>query len=158
MAALAQSPESPSLAVRAIATGLFSGYAPVAPGTAGSLLALCFFLIPGFSRPEILGGSILVGLILGITTAGQLCSATDRDPSIVVIDEIVGMWIAMLFLPVTLPVLCGSFLLFRFFDIVKPFPARDLEKLTGGWGIMLDDVAAAVYANVVIQILLRVVA
>ncbi|MDH4069831.1 MAG: phosphatidylglycerophosphatase A [Ignavibacteria bacterium] len=150
-------PEPPSFVVRAIATGLFTGYAPVAPGTVGSFFALCFFLIPGFGRPEILGGSALVALALGIYTSGRLCNGGDKDPSIVVIDEIAGMWIAMLFLPATLPVLCGSFLLFRLFDIIKPFPARSLERLPGGWGIMLDDVAAGIYANIVLQIIVQAV-
>lgn len=149
-------PDQPSFVVRAIATGLFTGYAPIAPGTAGSLLALAFFLIPGFDQPVVLGSSALLIFALGVFTSGQLSREGDRDPSVVVIDEVAGMWIAMLFLPATLPVVGASFLLFRIFDIIKPFPARNLERLPGGWGIMMDDVAAAIYANIAIQIFLLI--
>jgi phosphatidylglycerophosphatase A len=76
-----------------------------------------------------------------------------EDPSIVVIDEIVGMWISLLFLPRSIATVLAAFLFFRAFDIIKPPPARQLERLKGGWGVMLDDAAAGVYANVAVQLL-----
>lgn len=77
-----------------------------------------------------------------------------HDPSIIVIDEIVGMLVALAFLPKTATVVVLTFVMFRLFDIVKPFPVRNLERIPAGWGIMLDDVAAGVYANVVCRLIL----
>jgi phosphatidylglycerophosphatase A len=76
------------------------------------------------------------------------------DPSIVVIDEIVGMWISLLWLPVSLPSFVIAFLAFRIFDVTKPQPANLVEHFPGGWGIMLDDLVAAVYANLGTRIVL----
>ncbi|HLB00431.1 MAG TPA: phosphatidylglycerophosphatase A, partial [Bacteroidota bacterium] len=79
------------------------------------------------------------------------------DPSIVVIDEIVGMWIALLFVPTTLPAVLIAFTTFRLFDIVKPPPAAGLERYGRGWGIMLDDVVAGAYACIVTHLTLRLI-
>lgn len=78
----------------------------------------------------------------------QKDSHAAADPSIVVIDEIVGMWITLLFLPKTIPVMVIGFIAFRAMDIIKPQPARAMEPIPNGWGIMLDDVVAGIYANV----------
>jgi phosphatidylglycerophosphatase A len=77
-----------------------------------------------------------------------------EDPGPVVIDEVVGMLVSLLFLPGTWPVMVAAFIAFRVFDIVKPWPAGRLEDVPGGWGVMADDVMAGVYANLTIQILL----
>lgn len=138
---------------RFIATGMFSGYAPVAPGTAGSLVGLAIYLIPGFESPLLLASAAAVLFFVGVFTAAQMEKALGEDPPVVVVDEVVGMWISLLLLPKTLWVGILSFLFFRAFDILKPPPARALEKYTNGWGIMLDDVAAAVYANLAVQAL-----
>ena len=152
-----------------IATGLFSGYSPWASGTAGTAVGLVlYYLIPGMDNPLILGVATLVGLFAGVwssavvadivghqlTRSAELAKATFQggakdahataDPSIVVIDEIVGMWITLLFLPKTIPVMIMGFFAFRAMDIVKPQPAKYLERLPNGWGIMLDDVIAGV--------------
>jgi len=89
-----------------------------------------------------------------LTRAAELAKATfqpashaSADPSIVVIDEIVGMWASLLLLPKSLPILILAFCFFRLYDIVKPYPARLLERLPRGWGIMVDDLVAAAYAN-----------
>jgi phosphatidylglycerophosphatase A len=104
---------------------------------------------------------IIIGLtVLGIYTATitekemkkKLGSDKGNDPGIIVIDEIIGMLIALLFIPKTTFFLITAFILFRIFDIAKPYPARTMEKLHGGWGIVLDDVVAGIYANIVIQI------
>ena len=159
---------------RIFATGIFSGYAPVAPGTAGSLVGLLLYWIPGMEN-----GLFFVPLIFLTFFAGRFAAdkvaqvegphltraaaffksrlharTTESDPSIVVIDEIVGMWVALLFLPKTFVITALAFVMFRFFDIVKPFPSRQLEQLPRGWGIMLDDVAAGVYANIVCRVAL----
>jgi phosphatidylglycerophosphatase A len=139
---------------RFIATGLFSGYSPVAPGTAGSLVGLAFYLIPGFDSPGVLASASVVIFFTGVLAAAQMERALGDDPPVVVIDEVVGMWISLLFLPKTVPLACLAFLFFRGFDIVKPPPARWLEQYGNGWGIMLDDVAAAVYANAAVRLMM----
>jgi phosphatidylglycerophosphatase A len=162
---------------RLLATGCFVGYVPWASGTFGSLLGILIYLIPGAQAVPILGSMIVVGFILGTAAAGMVAkaegdklsktaaltkslfqdgSAHASDPSIVVIDEIVGMWIALLWLPKTFVAITLAFLAFRCFDIVKPEPARAMERLPHGFGIMLDDVVAAVYANLSTQVVLYV--
>lgn len=138
------------------ATGFYSGYSPFAPGTAGSLVGIFIYLIPGIEQPIILISLSILFFIIGIVTSSHLEKKLGDDPSIVVIDEIVGMWVSLLFLPKQLAVYIGAFLLFRLFDIVKPPPARQVEHLNGGWGIMLDDVFAGIYANIIMQIVLIV--
>jgi phosphatidylglycerophosphatase A len=74
-----------------------------------------------------------------------------EDPGLVVVDEVAGMWVTLLFVPFTPLTAALGFLAFRLMDIVKPFPARRLEDLPGGWGIMADDLMAGVYANVLVR-------
>lgn len=136
------------------ATGFYSGYSPLAPGTAGSLVGILIYLIPGAENLIVLIPLSILFFIIGAVTSSHLERKLGNDPSIVVIDEIVGMWVSLLFLPKQLAVYIGVFFLFRFFDIVKPPPARQAERLKGGWGIMLDDVFAGIYANIVMQVIL----
>lgn len=161
-----------------IATGCYAGYVPVASGTAGSLVGLLIYIIPGIEQPGFLALLIALGFVAGVITSAAVAAAvgnelTDSarrakefahidahqtpDPSIVVIDEIVGMWISLIFLPKSVPLAIIAFVLFRVFDILKPPPARQVERLAGGWGIMLDDVAAGVYANLCCRLLLMLV-
>ncbi len=146
--------EQPSPLARFIATGAYSGYAPVAPGTAGSLVGLLLYLIPGFEKPLSLGVAIVVFFFVGAAAAGRLERIHGKDPSIVVIDEVVGMWIALFLLPKSAAACLLAFFLFRLYDIIKPPPARSVERFEGGFGIMLDDVFAAFYANVSVWVLL----
>jgi phosphatidylglycerophosphatase A len=96
----------------------------------------------------------LGALAIGIPAATRVERESGReDPGHVVIDEVAGQWIALIHSRVDLSHLLAGFLFFRLFDIVKPWPARQLEGLPAGWGIMLDDVAAGVYALVVMQAL-----
>ncbi len=161
---------------RLLATGLFTGYIPGPSGTWGSLLAVAAYaLIPGLEHPFVLfplsavlffAGAYASGVVADrvghqLTQAAASAKSTFQgdahaapDPSIVVIDEIVGMWATLLFLPKSPPVIVLAFILFRFYDIVKPFPARRLERIRLGWGIMLDDLVAAVYANISCRIIL----
>ena len=145
---------------RTIATGFGAGYFPIAPGTAGSLaILIAYWISPEISALQLI--MIIFGLTaLGIYTATitetemkkKLGSDRGNDPGIIVIDEIIGMLIALLFIPKKTFFLIIAFILFRIFDIAKPYPARTMEKLHGGWGIVLDDVVAGIYANIVIQI------
>lgn len=136
---------------RAIGTGFGSGLSPVAPGTAGSLAAviLYYLLTRAFTDPiaqqTLLIALIAAGFPLGVWATGLLVTAENNDPGRAVWDEFVGMWLTCLLLPPTLPWLLSAFIAFRFFDVIKPWPAAQLERLPGGWGIMADDVAAGIY-------------
>ncbi len=164
--------------IKVIATGLFSGYMPWASGTFGSLVGILIYaVVPGFDRPIVLSAIIVIVFFVGVYTSGRVAAIVGHrltptaaltkaafqpgahgtaDPSIVVIDEIVGMWVSLLFMPKTMFAVGAAFFLFRIFDIIKPPPTQELEKFPGGWGIMLDDVSAGAYANIVTRILLLV--
>ena len=140
-----------------LATALGAGYSPIAPGTAGSAVGVVTYwgllLLP---RAPALALMAAV-LVLGTLAAHHVARAIGRpDPGLVVVDEVVGQWVALLFLPFT-PLTAGAaFLLFRIMDIIKPWPARDFEDLHGGIGIMADDLMAGVYANLLLRGLLLV--
>jgi len=137
---------------RLIATVGFVGYTPFAPGTAGSLVAtLAFILMPTYLPHVPFTLASIALFLLAVWAADRHASADNPDPSEVVIDEVMGMVVATAYLPLTPLVLIASFALFRVFDIAKPFPVRQFEKLPGGWGIVMDDVIAGVYANVVLR-------
>ncbi len=140
---------------RFIATGFFSGYAPFAPGTVGSAAALLFFLLPSFGHPVVLLPATVIFFFLGGYSAEAAEQRLGQDPSPVTIDEVVGMWLSLWFLPLTLPYIGAAFILFRFFDIIKPFPASYFDNKSGGWNIMLDDVMAAIYTNLILQAVFR---
>jgi len=140
-----------------VATGLGSGYSPVAPGTAGSLVGLVLFLpLAGCAWPIQLAAVVAV-TILGVLAGGRLATTLGlKDPGVVVVDEVAGQWITFLALPMTPVIAIAGFLLFRATDIVKPWPARALERLPGGLGIMADDVAAGIYAHLLLRLGLAV--
>jgi phosphatidylglycerophosphatase A len=129
-----------------------AGYAPIASGTVGSFVAaIALWLIP-FS-PTALLATLVVVTIAGVWAGSRVERALDaKDPGVIVIDEVAGMFLAVLFLPRTLPVLASAFLLFRLFDIWKPYPARQIQALHGGLGVMLDDLIAGAYALAVLVI------
>ncbi len=137
-------------------SGFGTGWLPLAPGTWGAALATLLLLpLPYLPPPYatlILTVAILVFTWIGIIGSAHVADEWGEDPSQTVIDEMVGLWVTLLGLPLGWPWLLGGFLLFRFFDIVKPLGIRQAEKLEGGWGIMLDDVLAGVYGNLVLQI------
>ena len=135
-----------------IGTGFFSGYFPKAPGTMGSLVALMFFLIPGFSESIVIIPVIIISIIVGVPLGNYFEKMYGEDPQIFTLDEFVGTWITFLFVPINLPTIILGFLVWRTFDIVKPFPANRAEKLKGGWGIMMDDVVSGVYSLLIIHI------
>jgi phosphatidylglycerophosphatase A len=132
-----------------VSTFGYIGYAPIAPGTVGSAAGLVvFFLLrrTEFWPLEVVAIALLfaVGSWAG-TTAERYFGGVDPGP--VVIDEVAGMLITLLFVPVGWIGALLGFVLFRIFDIIKPFPAGRLERLPGGIGVMADDAMAAVYAN-----------
>lgn len=137
-----------------LAFGLGSGLAPVAPGTAGSALGLLLFIPALYAPFPVQVIIIVIGFVLGVWVSGRVAKHMEvKDPGGIVWDEFVGMWITLLWLPSEIWLL-PAFLLFRLFDIWKPWPVRVAdEKLAGGLGIMLDDVFAGFYALVAVQIL-----
>lgn len=127
---------------RLVATFLGVGYAPVAPGTAGTFATVpLYFLLRKLSLPRYLL-SIGVLAVLGISAASRMEPLWGKDPGRVVIDEVVGFLVTLVSRPKGIRDVLIGFVLFRFFDVVKPPPARNLEALPGGFGIMADDVAA----------------
>jgi len=136
-----------------LAAGFGAGYAPVAPGTAGTLVAIPVFLVLSSIPFPLYELTVLTFFFFTSWISGeaQRCWGRKDHPRIV-IDEIMGYLITMLWLPGTIPFIILGFLLFRFFDIVKPPPIRLLEKARGGYGVVLDDVLAGVYANIILQI------
>ncbi len=144
---------------RLLATWFYCGYAPKAPGTAGSLAALALaWLLARYAGMGPLGIALLGVVLTGpaIWAAGVTARQTGlKDPQIVVVDEVVGQWITFagithLTTHITWMSWPAAFVLFRAFDILKPPPVRQLERLPGGVGIVLDDVMAGVYAALVL--------
>jgi phosphatidylglycerophosphatase A len=140
----------------AVASVGCAGYAPIAPGTVGSAVAVpLWFLLrwSGWRWAEPV--SIVVLFLVGVWSARVAERVLGvEDPGIVVIDEVVGLLISVLWLPLTWQVALAGFVAFRLFDIVKPYPAGRLELVPNGWGVMLDDVMAGVYAWVVVRAML----
>jgi phosphatidylglycerophosphatase A len=138
----------------ALATALGAGYAPVAPGTWGSAVGLLlWFVLPPSAWTQALAIALVVAA--GAWSAGVAERHFGKtDPGQVVIDEVAGMLVTLFLNPVGWPWAVGGFVLFRAADIVKPFPARRLERLPGGLGIMADDVMAGIYANLALRAIL----
>jgi phosphatidylglycerophosphatase A len=138
----------------ALATSFGVGYAPFAPGTFGSMAGLVVWaLLP--ASPTVHAAVIVLVFVAGSwsgTIAEEHYART--DPSYVVIDEVLGMLVTLFLNPVGWLGAFVAFLLFRVADIVKPYPANRLERLHGGVGVMADDAMAAVYANVVLRLLI----
>ncbi len=137
-----------------LATGFGAGLAPVAPGTIGTLvgvlICLIFFPLHWLMRFLI----VIFLLVLAIYIAERAEQVyRKKDDQRIVIDEIAGFQVAMLPVAITGLHLLVGFVLFRIFDILKPFPLRDLQKISGGLGIVLDDVAAGIYAGVLMLLL-----
>lgn len=136
-----------------LATGFYTGNIPWAPGTFGTLpgLLLCFFLASLPLSASILLIIALIGLATWIAGEAEKMLG-EKDPGCIVIDEIVGMAVTMVAIPFTLPTVVAGFLLFRFFDVLKPPPISTIDKkVHGGVGIVLDDVIAGVFANLVLR-------
>ena len=144
-----------STLARLIATAGYCGNVPIAPGTAGSAAGIALLVLVRSS-----GSAGLEALVLGVLVAAGVWAASaaerdfrQKDPPAVVIDEVAGMWLTLLWLPVGWVGALAGFLAFRLFDIVKPYPARAAERLPGGWGVMADDLVAGVYAALAVRAL-----
>lgn len=136
-----------------LATGFGTGYGPIAPGTWGSLpgLAFAFGLDRWAGGWAVLGGALFFA-VAGVWAAGRAeVLLGKKDPGRVVVDEIAGQMVALLFLPMTVPILVIAFFVFRVLDVFKPWPARRLEDLPGGSGIMADDLMVGLYANLILH-------
>jgi phosphatidylglycerophosphatase A len=131
----------------------YVGFFPIAPGTAGSAAGLIVYLmfrrlgIPHFELPLIVV-LFALGVFYGAASEQALGGV---DPGPVVIDEVMGMLVTLFLIPVNWMGMIAGFVLFRVFDILKPYPARKLERLPGGLGMMSDDLMAAVYANLTLH-------
>ena len=138
-----------------IATGFGVGYSPVAPGTLGTLVAIpIYYFLSDIPSP--LYEITLIGFFFLSVWISENAETSfgKKDDQRIVIDEIIGFLITMLWVPKTTSFIIIGFILFRFFDILKPIPIRRLEKgLKGGYGVVLDDVAAGAYANIVLQVI-----
>jgi phosphatidylglycerophosphatase A len=137
-----------------IATVGYCGYFPFAPGTVGSAAGLVVYLLVWWTHSQVVEGSLIVAVYAVGIWAG---TAAERyfggiDPGPVVIDEVLGMLITLAFMPVGLWTAIAGFVLFRIFDVIKPFPAGRFERLHGGLGVMSDDAMAAVYANLALRL------
>lgn len=136
-----------------IATVFFIGYIPFAPGTFGSLAALAFVWI---LKPDaaLLFLVLIAGFISGILSSHAVEKNTGiKDNKHIVIDEFIGYLASVMLLPLTVGYIVAAFFLFRFFDILKPPPIRNVEKtFHGGLGIMLDDLLAGMFTNIILQI------
>lgn len=136
-----------------IATCGYVGYVPIAPGTAGSAVALALlWAVRGTGSATV---EVALAVVLGVAGVWSAGVAERRlggvDPGPVVIDEVVGMLITLLLLPVNVAGACVGFLVFRLLDIVKPWPAGRFEALPGGVGVMADDAMSAVYGHLVMR-------
>jgi phosphatidylglycerophosphatase A len=129
----------------------FVGYLPLMPGTWGSALGSVFVLLfPRLFELPLMGLGLICLLVVVSVLVLNGMKDTGRDPRFVVIDELIGIFITMVGHKITLLNAVVGFLLFRFFDIAKPFPVRQVERLKGGYGIVADDVLAGAYASLLL--------
>jgi phosphatidylglycerophosphatase A len=144
-----------------VATFFGAGRLRPGPGTWGSAAAALIWValatrIPAAWQPEVLAGMATIAIAVGIPAATRAARASGvKDPQFVVIDEVAGQWITLLFAGGAWKTLLAGFILFRGFDILKPPPVRQLERLPEGTGIVVDDVAAGIYALAVLQLLIH---
>lgn len=139
-----------------VGSALYAGFVPVGAGTVGSLwVPVLYFLV----APNVFHGILWIGtplvFLAGVWAAWRCERFWGPDPGRVVIDEVAGMLVTLVALPMSPAVVGMGFLLFRLFDILKPQPARWADGIHSGWGVMLDDVFAGLYANLCLQVLVR---
>ena len=145
--------------ILALATGGGAGYSPVAPGTVGSLVGLALWLPLAALSPLAYGAAVAALVALGIWAAGRAEQVFGgHDDGRITIDEVAGMLVSLAWLPARPEVAAVGFLLFRLFDVWKPFPAGAAERLPGGFGVMADDLVAGAYANLGGQLVWRLLA
>lgn len=137
--------------IKMLSTFFYLGYTPLIPGTIGSLGGLLFYLMVKYSAPLYISSliALIILAILVINRAEEHFGKKDAGP--IVIDEAIGMMIALLFAPQEPVLIVFAFIAFRLFDIVKPFPIRRAEGIRSPWGVILDDVIAGIYTNLATQ-------
>lgn len=138
-----------------LAFGFGSGLSPFAPGTMGTLVAIPFAFALRSLHPAGFWFALLILFLLGVKLCGHVSRQLgEHDHGGIVWDEMLGYWLSIAFVPMQWHWLLAAFLLFRFFDIVKPWPIRQLDqKVSGGFGIMIDDVVAALFTILVLAVL-----
>lgn len=144
---------------RLIATGFYSGYAPKASGTIGTCVAVIIYILlkwVGFLEVASVGVYLLFLFwitVIGLWASDIIAKTTGQsDPSIVVIDEIVGFFYAVAFLPAKAIYIIPAFFIFRLLDVLKPPPANASQKLPGGLGIMADDIIVGIYTAIILHL------
>ncbi|MFQ6091213.1 MAG: phosphatidylglycerophosphatase A [bacterium] len=137
-----------------VATVAYVGYTPLAPGTAGSAVAAAiYWALPG-QNVTARNVAVVPLVLIGIWASARAERVYGPDAPQIVIDEFAGFFVAVLLLPKSWAVVILGFLIFRLFDIVKPFPIRLTERLRGGVGVMADDLLAGVYTNLILHLYL----
>jgi phosphatidylglycerophosphatase A len=139
-----------------LATAAYCGYFPVAPGTVGSAAGLIVYLLVVWTRSPIVEACLIAAIFVVGTWAATHAERYfgGIDPGPVVIDEVLGMLVTLAFIPAGWRAAVAGFLLFRVYDVIKPYPANRLETFHGGFGIMADDFMAGVYANISLRLLI----
>jgi len=141
--------------VKMLATWFYVGNLPVAPGTAASAVGVVIAMICSPSIPLYIFVTLIV-TILGFMVSGKMEAILDqKDPGCIVIDEVAGVMIAFFLLPLTPVVIITAFFLFRAFDMFKIYPVNKFEQLEGSTGVMMDDIIAGLYTNIVMQFAIR---
>jgi phosphatidylglycerophosphatase A len=135
-----------------IGSGFYTGYSPVASGTVASFAAVAIYLIPGFEQLYVIIPATIVFFLYGILVGTKFEAVYGKDPAECTIDEVTGTWISLIALPKTIWIIATAFFLWRILDIVKPPPARKLENLKGGLGIMIDDVISGAYTLIIMHL------
>lgn len=140
--------------IKCIASFFYVGYLP-ASGTIASIFAvLIFFILKNNLLIYNISALLSIPLALAVSWQGERIFQ-EKDPHCVVIDEMAGMFVSFLFVPFKWEYVILGFILFRFFDILKVYPLKKIEKLTGGFGIVMDDICAAVYTNLILRALIK---
>ncbi len=145
-----------------IATAFGAGFSPFAPGTMGALVGILIWWLLHFPFINFTGSyffpfmvvMIIIVFLVGVWSSNVMEPEWGHDPGKIVVDEVIGQWIALLWIPFTITNFILAFALFRFFDILKPLFIKKMEALPSGWGVMADDVLAGVYANILLHFVL----
>ncbi len=143
--------------IKLLSSCLFVGYLPFIPGTFGTIFGLVLYY---FVRNSFIAQTILVLLVvsLGFLVSGRAeRQLGKKDPRQIVIDEAAGILISLLFIPYSLKIAVTGFIVFRLLDAIKPYPASSSQKFKGSLGVMSDDIIAAVYTNLVLQAVLKLI-
>jgi len=141
-----------------IAQGAYSGRFPKAPGTAGTVVGVLLFLALRSAASTWYALATIAVIGIGTWAAGEADRILgSKDDQSIVIDEIVGFLVVLFLVPFSWWSVAAGFVLFRFFDILKPWPIKKLQDIPGGLGVMLDDIGAGIYTNVILQIACRLI-